>query len=532
MAQTSTTSLNADRRARELAALADGEVVDLLVVGLGVTGAGVALDAASRGLSVAAVDAHDIAFGTSRWSSKLVHGGLRYLAGGDVAIAYECARERGILMERTAPHLARPLPVLLPLGPYVSSGLARRHRVGIAAGDALRAAAGTASATLPRARRLTVEQTLRYASGLRRDGLRGGHLHWDGQLEDDARLVVTIARTAAGLGAKILTRCRVTALAGDGGQIRDELGGTELTIRARSVVNAAGVWAGQLVDGVTLRPSRGSHIVLRRERLSGLDAELTLPVGGLTRFVFAVPQATGLVYVGITDEPVDGPIDDVPQAPESDIAYLLDALGSAMAEPVRRDDVVGAYAGLRPLLDDGQGHTADVSRRHAVLTSRDGVVTVVGGKLTTYRKMAEDGVDAALRRHGLAAGPSRTRRLPLVGAPVGPTSGGRTGGVRTGGARTGGVRTDRAAEERLVRRYGTEAAAVAALSERDPSLLQPITPSVDITGAECVWAIEHEGALDADDVLDRRTRIGLVASDRAAALPGVEAIITGAGAGG
>ncbi|TML27496.1 MAG: FAD-dependent oxidoreductase, partial [Actinobacteria bacterium] len=211
-----TTSLNAARRARDLADLADGAVVDVLVVGLGVTGAGVALDAAARGLSVAALDAHDLAFGTSRWSSKLVHGGLRYLAHGDVAVAYECARERGVLLTRTAPHLTRPLPVLLPLTSDVSTGVARLHRAGITAGDALRVAAGTPAALLPRARRVSAAQARRWAPGLRANGLRGGNLNWDGQLEDDARLVVAIARTAAGFGARILTRCRVTALSGDG----------------------------------------------------------------------------------------------------------------------------------------------------------------------------------------------------------------------------------------------------------------------------------------------------------------------------
>ena len=298
----------------------------MLVVGLGVTGAGVALDAAARGLSVAALDAHDLAFGTSRWSSKLVHGGLRYLAHGDVAVAYECARERGVLLTRTAPHLTRPLPVLLPLTSDVSTGVARLHRAGITAGDALRVAAGTPAALLPRARRVSAAQARRWAPGLRASGLRGGNLNWDGQLEDDARLVVAIARTAAGLGARILTRCRVTALSGDGAQVRDERSGASLTVRARSVVNAAGVWAGSLVDGLRLRPSRGTHVVLHAEAVGGLDAELLVPVPGRrAQFVFAVPQPGGVVFVGTTDEPVDT-IEDVPVAPESDVTFLLDIL--------------------------------------------------------------------------------------------------------------------------------------------------------------------------------------------------------------
>jgi glycerol-3-phosphate dehydrogenase len=353
-----------------------------------------------------------------------------------------------------------------------------------------------------------VGATLRLAPGLRRDGLRGGHLNWDGQLEDDARLVVAIARTAAGLGAKILTRCRVTALAGDGAQVRDELDGTQCTIRARSVVNAAGVWADQLVPGITLRPSRGTHLVLRRERLGGLDAELTVRVPGeRARYVVVVPQPSGLALVGITDEPVDGPVEDVPSVPEADVDFLLDVLGSALAEPPRRSDVVGAFAGLRPLLDDGHGRTADVSRRHAVLTSPEGVVTVVGGKLTTYRRMAQDAVSAALRHHRLPAGPSTTRRLPLVGAAA-----------RSRLARS-------SAPEHLVRRYGSEAPAVLALTVEDPKLGEPLVPGGETIGAELVWALRQEGALDVDDLLDRRTRIGLVPADRAVAQPVAEAIL-------
>jgi glycerol-3-phosphate dehydrogenase len=300
----------------------------------------------------------------------------------------------------------------------------------------------------------------------------------------------------------------VTALAGDGAEVRDELDGALWTIRARSVVNAAGVWADRLVPGLTLRPSRGSHLVLRRERLGGLDAELTVPVPGeRARYVIAVPQPNGLAYVGITDEPVDGPVEDVPTVPEADVDFLLDVLSSALTTPLERSDVVGAYAGLRPLLDDGHGRTADISRRHTVITSPDGVVTVVGGKLTTYRRMAEDAVNAALRRHGLTAGPSTTKRLPLVGAAP-----------RAVLSRLGGP-------EHLARRYGGEASAVLALTVDDPKLGEPLVPGAETVGAELVWALRHEGALDVDDLLDRRTRIGLIPADRAVAQPLAEAIL-------
>ncbi|WP_433336753.1 glycerol-3-phosphate dehydrogenase/oxidase [Spirillospora sp. CA-294931] len=494
-------SLNAARRTRELAGLS-GEVVDVLVVGLGATGAGVALDAASRGLSVTAIDAHDLAFGTSRWSSKLIHGGLRYLASGQVDVAYESAVERGVLMCRTAPHLVRALPFVLPLTPMVSRAQAAIIRSGLHAGDALRAAARTPRSILPGPRRLSAVETARMAPALRPYGLRGGLLSWDGQLADDARLVTALARTAAAHGAKIITRCRALSVGGDGALVRDELTGAEHTVRARAVVNAAGVWAGGLVEGVNLRPSRGTHLVLRAESLRGLTAGMHVPVPGASaRYILVIPQGDGRVYVGLTDEPADGPIPDVPEPTEGEIGFLLDILDSALDLPVRRDEVAGAFAGLRPLLDTGGGETADISRRHTVLTSGDGIVTIVGGKLTTYRRMAQDAVDALVTAGRLDAGPSRTARLPLVGAAP--------------AARLEALDAPR----RLVQRYGTEAPLVAALARDDASLLEPVVPGLPVVGAELAWAVRHEGALDAADLLDRRTRIGLVGRDREAALP-------------
>jgi glycerol-3-phosphate dehydrogenase len=497
-------TLNAARRERELAEATDGRVVDLLVVGLGVTGAGVALDAASRGLSVVAVDAHDLAFGTSRWSSKLVHGGLRYLANGQFGVAHESAVERGILMTRTAPHLTRPLPMLIPLAPMVSRTQAFTAVAGILAGDTLRAFARTSRDVLPRHRRLSATESLAAAPCLRTQGLRGGLLSWDGQLEDDARLVTAIARTAAGHGASILTRTRVVELSGDGAVVSDECTGTIATVRARAVVNAAGVWAGGLMPDVNLRPSRGTHLVLRGTSLPGLKVAVMAPVPGESnRFVFALPQPDGQVYVGLTDEPVDGAIPDVPQPSETEIGFLLDVIGAVLEQPIRREDVVGAYAGLRPLLESS-GRTADISRRHAVLTSPDEVVTVVGGKLTTYRKMAQDAVDTVVERRGLHAGPCRTSTLPLVGA----ASPRELGSIE--------------APRRLVRRYGIEAAAVLADAVRstglsEPELLAPLSEGVPVTMAELIFGVTHEGALDTADLLDRRTRIGLVPADRVTA---------------
>ncbi|MFD4789487.1 glycerol-3-phosphate dehydrogenase/oxidase [Streptomyces sp. NPDC058459] len=496
-------SLDAARRARELASAAGGGTADLLVVGLGATGAGVALDAAARGLDVVAVDAHDLAFGTSRWSSKLIHGGLRYLAAGQFDVAHESAVERGVLMTRTAPHLVAAQPFVLPLSPLVSRAQASLAWAGFRAGDVLRLAARTTRQVLPVPRRLTAAEARQLAPSVRASGLRGGLLSWDGKVTDDARLVTALARTAAAHGARVLTRVRALELGPAGARFRDELTGEEGEIRARAVVNATGVWAGGLVDGLRVRPSRGTHLVLRSERLGALPAGLHIPVPGETnRFVLVLPQGDGRTYVGLTDEPVEGPIPDVPEVPETDIGFLLDVLGSVLAAPVRRDEVDGAFAGLRPLLDTsvpgapGSVRTADISRRHAVLTSADGVVTVVGGKLTTYRRMAQDAVDAC----GLTSASSPTAGLPLVGAAAPERL------------------RDLPAPARLVRRYGTEAPAVLALAERDPALAEPVLPGHPVTRAELLWAARHEGALDPSDLLDRRTRIGLVPEDRAEAL--------------
>ena len=482
------------------------ESTDVLVIGLGITGAGVALDAATRGLDVVAVEAQDVAFGTSRWSSKLVHGGLRYLARGQLDVAHESAVERGILMQVTAPHLVRALPMLIPLTPAVNRAQSSLARGGIVAGDVLRLAARTRRETLPRPRRIGVTETLTLASVVRREGLRGGILSWDGQLEDDVRLVLAVARTAAAHEARLHTRVRASDVLGDGALLTDTRTGRSRSIRARVVINATGVWAGGLVPEIRLRPSRGTHLVLRKEALPGVRCAIMAPVPGASnRYVFALPQPDQTFYVGLTDEPVEGAIPDVPEPPEEDVEFLLRVLNGALHRRVCRDEVVGAYAGLRPLLDTGTT-TADLSRRHAVLVSSTGVVTVVGGKLTTYRRMAEDAVDLGVKQARLEAGPCRTRALPLLGAAPAAEL----------------ATLD--APDRLVRRFGAEApgvlahaAAVTGLGCEE--LLAPVAPSIPATLAELVFGITHEGARTVEDLLDRRTRIGLVPADRELARP-------------
>ncbi|MBJ7521066.1 MAG: glycerol-3-phosphate dehydrogenase/oxidase [Solirubrobacteraceae bacterium] len=500
--------LNRTTRAAALTELRDGEPLDVLVVGGGVTGAGAALDAASRGLRTALVERRDLAHGTSRWSSKLVHGGLRYLASGAVGIAMESARERGVLLERTAPHLVRPIRQVVPLTPGVPRSVERRSSVGLHLGDGLRRAAGTPARELPRVHRADPAEMLEIAPGVRRDRLRGGLVAWDAQLEDDARLVVGLARTAAAHGARIATRCGVVEAAPGGAKVRDELTGETFDVRARTVINATGVWAGELDPALHMRPSRGSHLVVSLRSLGGLAGILSVPVpGDASRFVFAIPQRSGLAYVGITDEPITGALPEVPDAPATDVAFLLETISGALEVPLTDADVLGTYAGLRPLVDGAPGtRTADLSREHLVLRGPGGLVSVVGGKLTTYRRMAEDAVDAAVAAGGLSAGPCRTADLPLVGA----ASRAALAAVPAPG--------------RLVDRHGTEAPAVLALAAGDPELLAPLAPGLDVLRVEVLHAMRAEGALDADDVLDRRTRIGLVPATRDLVAPRVRTL--------
>ena len=495
-------ALTAARRAADLDFLAGGRV-DVVVVGAGVTGAGVALDAASRGLSVALLERADLASGTSRWSSKLVHGGLRYLAHGEIGLARESARERAVLMGATAPHLVRPLPFLVP--DVAGRDVTALAEAGGRLGDAVRRSVPGGRGSLPATARVAAAEVARATPAVRAG--RGGVVFWDGQLADDARLVVALARTAAALGVRVGTGATVTGV--DGGVVSvtaDD--GAPFELRADVVVNATGVWAQRLAPGIRLVPSRGSHLVVRAERLGNPSAALTVPLpGSRSRYVFALPQPGGLVYLGLTDEPVSGPVPDADPVPsEAEVDQLLDTVNRVLDEPLTRGDVVGSYAGLRPLVlpasaGAGPGDaTADLSRRH-LLSWEGAVLTVVGGKLTTYRAMAEETVDAVVARLGRGRRRSVTARLPLLGAAP-----------RRALARVG-------APDRLVARYGTEAPAVAALGD------EPVVEGRPETVGELRFAVRVEGARTVADLLDRRTRIGLVPADRARAVAVAEAVL-------
>lgn len=503
-------ALNAQRRSSELSTLGDSPAVDVVVIGGGITGAGIALDAASRGLSVVLVETHDLAFGTSRWSSKLAHGGLRYLASGNIGIARRSSIERGILMSVTAPHLVKAMPQLVPLLPSMRRSQRALVRTGFLAGDVLRAMAGTPSKILPRPRRISAEQAVAMAPTVRRDGLDGALLAYDGQLIDDARLVVAVARTAAAHGARILTRVRVTSATGSTARLTDELTGESLDLRSRVVINAAGVWAAEVDSSIRLRPSRGTHLVFDAATFGNPTAALTIPIPGETnRFIFALPAQLGRIYLGLTDEEAPGPIPDVPQPTPVEVDFLLSTVNTALRTALTEADVIGAYAGLRPLIDSGSGATADLSRDHAVLESDSGLFSVVGGKLTEYRYMAEDVLDRAIAARGLSARPCRTRNLPLVGAQENPSVAPGSRGILA---------------DSLVARFGAESPGVLAAA-RCERPTESVAEGIDVTRAEFEFAVTHEGALDVDDILDRRTRIGLVAADRERAVDTAEEML-------
>ncbi|UVI36240.1 glycerol-3-phosphate dehydrogenase/oxidase [Brevibacterium spongiae] len=490
----STSALNAAQRERDLST-ASANISDVVVIGGGFTGVGVALDAASRGLSVTLVERGDLASGTSSWSSKLAHGGLRYLAKADVAIAWESAVERGRLMNTIAPHLIRPMPMIFPLHPHIGRVEAAVTSTGFHAGDFLRMLARTPKDLLPHPRRVSADAVRKLAPTTATEGLRGGLLSWDGQLIDDARLVVALARTAASHGGRIITYAEATGIEPTRVHITDRLTGDEHILGARQIINAAGVWSDTLSDEVELAPSKGSHILVPASRLGDPQAAITAPVPGhFGRYVFAVPWHNSLVMIGLTDDAHHGPIPERAHPDADETTFLLNTINAVLEDELTPEDIVGSYAGFRPLVKSSDSSSsADLSRKHALLRdSRTGALTIVGGKLTGYRRMAEDAVDDAVKVGGLRAGPCRTTELGLVGKGT-PAPG---------------------LPDRLVATYGTDAALVAAYGDADPTLSEPVREGIPLTGAEVRFAVEHELALTVEDVIDRRTRWGLVDADR------------------
>lgn len=519
------------------------DTFDVVVVGGGITGAGVALDAAGRGLRTALVDKADFAAGTSSKSSKMVHGGIRYLQQREIRLVYENLAERQHLLEN-ASHLVSPLPFLVPLfgrDGVVSKTVARSYSVALWLYD-LTGGLRIGS----RHRRVSKDEALRHLPTLDTEHLVAGFLYFDARA-DDARLTLDILRTAVlehgavaanytpavgllrdGRGRATGIRVSPVVRPGTPGAFGEVAEGPEFDIRAKVVVNAGGVWADEVLaldgepHGHSLRPAKGVHVTVPAARLP-CDIAAVIPVHGDRRTVFVVPWPGGQrSYVGTTDTDYEGPL-DTPRCEPEDVDYLLAAVNAATTSDLRRSDVVGVWAGLRPLLAPTHGRqlserTADLSRRHSVRVDANGVVTVTGGKLTTYRLMAEDTMAEVIQLLPFpVAQRSPTKHLRLQGAPA---------RGRSPGAGHGPEGIDRHVYEHLWSRFGTGTDQVLAIARERPELLAPVVPGLPYLGAEVVYAARAEMAQSVDDVLARRTRAQLMdARASAAAAPAVAALL-------
>ena len=512
------TRLTREQRAAALKEMSREEGLDVLVVGGGITGAGIALDAASRGLRTGVVEMGDWASGTSSWSSKLVHGGLRYLYQLDLPLVREALSERGRLLETIAPHLVKAQPFLWPLTHHYERSYSA---VGVGVYDALALAGARGHRTVPIQKHLGRKGARALAPALDPSTLIGAIRFYDARV-DDARLVIDLIRTAVGLGALAASRARVTGFLKDargtviGAAVTDLETGATHEIRAAHTINATGVWTEDTQNlatdagGLKVLASKGVHIVVPK---AAIDAETGIFLRTEKSVLFIIPWPRYWV-IGTTDTPWT---EDVakPVATAADIDYILQHANEVLSRPLSRDDIIGVYAGLRPLIqprlkpgaDRRQTASTKVSREHTVTRVAPGLTAIAGGKLTTYRVMARDAVDHALGEALAHAHPCATGDLPLVGAA----------GYRALAARAGDIARERgwtlARVTHLLDRYGDELPALLASIDADPSLARPLDGAPAFLRAEVAWAVTHEGAAHLDDVLLRRVRLDIERRD-------------------
>ena len=503
-------SLSRETRADALLALQSSEL-DVLVVGGGIVGAGCALDAVTRGLTVGLVEARDWSSGTSSRSSKLIHGGLRYLEMLDFRLVREALKERSLLLDTLAPHLVHPVSFLYPLKHrgwerlYAGSGVLLYD---------LMARVGARTPGVPLHKHLSRRRALELFPSMRRDSLVGALQYYDGQT-DDARFTTTVVRTAAEYGAVCSSRTQVVDFLREGDKVvgatvRDLETGDEFAVRARLVINATGVWTDDTqamldqASQIHVRASKGIHLVVPRSAITG-DSGLILRTEKSVLFV--IPWSAELWIIGTTD--TDWNLDKAhPAASASDIEYVLDHVNKVLSRPITRADVIGVYAGLRPLLAQEDEATSKLSREHTVASPAPGLVVVAGGKYTTYRIMAQDAVDAALGQRREPVPPSVTERVPLLGAEGFQARWAQ----REALAKASGLTVARV--EHLLGRYGSLVTDLLSLVEADAALGEPVVGAPGYLAAEVVYAVQNEGALHLDDVLTRRTRVSIEVRDR------------------
>jgi glycerol-3-phosphate dehydrogenase len=514
--------LGPEERAAAIANMRAKEL-DILVIGGGIVGTGAALDAVTRGLRTGIVEARDWASGTSSRSSKLVHGGIRYLEQLDFRLVREALIERGLLLQRLAPHLVKPVRFLYPL----TKGVIERAYVG--AGMLLYDAfsyTGMRQPGVPHHRHLTKRQLLRAAPSLHPDAFTGGLTYYDAQV-DDARYVATLARTASFYGAHAASRVEVIGFLKVGQRVTgvralDKETGEEFEILAKQVVNATGVWTDDTQAMVgergqfKVRASKGVHLVVPRDRF---QSKLGLLLRTEKSVLFVIPWGRHWL-IGTTDTTWD--LDKAhPAATAADIDYLLEHVNSVLATKLTRDDVEGVFAGLRPLLAGESDETSKLSREHIVAHSVPGLVVVAGGKWTTYRVMAKDAVDEAVRALDGAISESVTENIGLLGAEGYEAAWNKRHKIATA------YGVHRVRVEHLLNRYGVMTDELLDLIRARPELADPLPGADDYIGAEVVYAATHEGALHLDDVLARRTRISIEAWDRGIAAAPVAAALMG-----